>query len=252
MGHYVYHLKRVHPLDGRLTGTLQAEGYHSARAIRQIFLSQLVVGVVFQPAIVHPCHLVVVVQELGHLLGILAVLGHAQVQRLQTHVEQEGVLRSGYGAQVAHELCHELGGISHLAECLNVCQAVIRLVGRAEAGEAVYAQRRTVGNGGSFVGACLPIEVTAVHHTSSHLCSHAVHIFRGAVGHDVGSPLEGSAVDRRGKGVVDNQGNTVTVGNTCETLNIEDGAARVGDGLAKHGLGVGTEGCLYLLVGSLL
>ena len=79
MGHDVYHLQRVHETHGRVAVAFQSEGYHAARTVGQIFAAQLVVGVVGQSAIVHPCHPLIVVQELGHPLGIGAVLGHAQV-----------------------------------------------------------------------------------------------------------------------------------------------------------------------------
>ena len=72
------------------------------------------------------------------------------------------------------------------------------------------------------------------------------------MGHDVGTPFEGTAVDGCGKGVVDNEGHAVAVGNLGKTLNIEDGAAGVGDGLAEHGLRIRTEGSLYLLVAGFL
>ena len=238
VGHNINHLQRVHPLDGRLTVTLQTEGDNTAGAVGQVFLTEGIVGIVLQAAVVHPRHLRAVVQELSYTLGILAMLRHTQVQRLQAEVEQERVLRSGDGAEVAHQLCNEFRGIAHLAESLHVGQAMIALIGRAEARE--------------FLGMCQPIKITAVNDASAYLGSHAVHVFRGAVRHDVGTPLEGTAVDGCGKGIVDDEGHTVLVGNLGKALNVEDGTARIRNRLAKHGLRIGTEGSLYLLVAGFL
>ena len=135
VGDDVDHLERVHPLDGRLARTFKTKGNDATGAVGQVLLAEGIGRVVGQTAIVNPGHLLVIVQELGHLLGVLAVLRHAEVERLQAEVQEECVLRSGDGAEVAHELGHELGGEAHLAERLDVGEAVVGLVGRAEAGE---------------------------------------------------------------------------------------------------------------------
>ena len=113
---------------------------------------------------------------------------------------------------------------------------MVRLVGGAESGE--------------LLGMAKPVEVAAVDDDAAHLCGHTVHILCGGVGDDVGAPLEGTAVDGGGEGVVDNQGHAVLVGDACELLNVEHGAAGVGDGLAEERLCVWAEGCLNLLLGS--
>ena len=93
-----------------------------------------------------------------------------------------------------------------------------------------------------------PVEVAAVDDTSAHLCGHTIHILRGGVGDDVGSPFERTTVDGCGEGVVDDEGHTVTMGDFGELLDIEDGTARVRDSLAKQCLRIRTEGCLKLLL----
>ena len=118
--------------------------------------------VALEPGVVYPCHARVAVEELGHRLRVGAVLPHAQVQRLQPDVEQERVHRRRYGAEVAHELCHELGGIGHLSEGFGVDKSVVRLVGAAQPRVAV--------------GVGHPVEASAVYHTSAHLRGVAVHI----------------------------------------------------------------------------
>ena len=98
----------------------------------------------------------------------------------------------------------------------------------------------------------IPLEVAAIHDAAAHLRGMTVHVLRRGVRHDVGSPLKGAAVDGCGERVVDYQGHPVTVGDACELLDVEHFAARVRDGLAEQRLRVGTEGSVYLLLGSLL
>ena len=68
------------------------------------------------------------------------------------------------------------------------------------------------------------------------------------MGDDIASPLERTAVDRCGEGIIHDEWHTMLVSHLSETLDIEDIAARVGDSLAKEALGILLEACLYLLV----
>ena len=140
VGHDGNHAERVHELDGGLAVALESEGNDAARAVGQVLSGQCMVLVAGQSAIVYPGHALVLRQEFGHALGVLAVTGHAQVQRLQSEVQQECVLRGWNGAEVAHQLGNEFGGVGHLAELLGVGQSVVRLVGRGESGELVFAR----------------------------------------------------------------------------------------------------------------
>ena len=81
-------------------------------------------------------------------------------------------------------------------------------------------------------------------------CAVAVHILGGGVGDDVRAPLEGAAVDRGGEGVVHDQGHAVGVGGLGELLDVQHRQGGVGNGLAEHGLGVGPEGGVQLLLGA--
>ena len=182
----------------------------------------------------NPSHAVVVLQELSHLLRILAMLAHAQVQTLQTQVEDERVHWRWDGTQVAHQLSHELGGVTHLAEGLHVSQSVVALVRSAETRE--------------FLGIRHPVEVTAIHNHAAYLRCGAIHILSGRVGNDVGSPFKRTAVDRGGKGIVHDERHPVLMGDAGKLFNIEYGAARVADGFAKHHLGVRAESLLNLLL----
>ena len=182
----------------------------------------------------NPSHALVVLQELSHLLRILAMLAHAQVQTLKAQVEDERVHWCWDGTQVAHQLSHELGGITHLAEGLHVSQSVVTLVRSAEARE--------------FLGIRHPVEITAIHNYAAYLRCGAIHILGGRVGHDVGSPFKRTAVDRGGKGVVHDERHPVLMGDAGKLLDVEYGTARVADGFAKHHLGVRAESLLNLLL----
>ena len=51
--------------------------------------------------------------------------------------------------------------------------------------------------------------------------------------HNIRTPFERPTVDRCGKGVVDDEGYSVLMGNAGKLLNIQYGTSRVGDGLAE-------------------
>ena len=76
----------------------------------------------------------------------------------------------------------------------------------------------------------------------------AVHVLRGGVRHDVAAPFEGSAVDGRGEGVIDDEGHAVAVRHPGEALYVEHVAAGVRDGLAEEALRVGAEAGFDALV----
>ena len=83
------------------------------------------------------------------------MLAHAQVQTLKTQVQDERVHRCWNGTQVAHQLCHELGGVSHLSESLHVGESVVALIRCAETWE--------------FLGIRHPVEVAAIHYYAAYL-----------------------------------------------------------------------------------
>ena len=57
--------------------------------MRHILLGKVVILVALQSAIVNPSHTLIILQELSHLLRILAMLAHTQVQALQAQVQDE-------------------------------------------------------------------------------------------------------------------------------------------------------------------
>ena len=178
-----------------------------------------------------------VLQVLRHGLPVLAVAGHADMEALQAQIQDKGALGGEHGAKVPHELGGSLGDEGPLlAEALRVGDAVVAVVGGAEAGE--------------FFRVGHPVELSAVHDGAAQGGGVAVHVLGGGVGHDVRAPLDRTAEDRGGEGVVHDEGYAVAVGGLGELFDIQHREGRVGDGLAENGFGIGTEGGFQLLFGA--
>ena len=95
---------------------------------------------------------------------------------------------------------------------------------------------------------CHPVKLSAVYDCSAKCSPVSVHIFCGAVCHDVGAPFKRTTVDWCGESVVDDEGHTVFVSYACKLLNVEHGTSGVTYSLAKHHLCVRTESLLDLLL----
>ena len=183
----------------------------------------------------YPCHTRVGLQELSHFLSIGTMLLHAQMERLKSQVEDKRVHGGRDGAEVAHELSYELGDITHLAKFLGIGETMVAVVGSTQTWK--------------LIGMSEPVEISTIHDAASHLAGCSIHILGGAMGYDVGTPFEGTAVDRCGKGVVDDKWHSILMGNACKFLDIKYRTSRITDGLAEDYLGVGTESLLYLFFG---
>jgi len=97
------------------------------------------------------------------------------------------------------------------------------------------------GQAGEFVGMRIPVEIAAVHDSTAYACRMAVHIFGCRMRHDIGSPFERAAVDRRRECIVDDQRNTVAVGDTGKLLDVQHAHARIRQGFAEQCFCVWTE-----------
>ena len=216
---------------------LHAEGNHAAGTVGQVLLCPRVVFVSRKAAVGDPGDLFMTGQELGHSLSVLAVALHAHMQAFQAQAQQEGVLGALDGTEVPHQLGGCLGdeGAAE-AELLRIGYAVIAFIRRGETGELVRV--------------LFPVEFTAVHDGAAYTAAVAVHVLGGGVGHDIRAPFNGTAVDRGGEGVVDDQRDAVGMGGFRELLNVQDAQGRVGDGFAEEGLGVGAESGVQLFIGA--
>ena len=192
------------------------------------------VFVPLQAGVIDPGDLGVLLHEFRHRQSVGTVLGHPQVQGLQTHVEQVGVHGRGGGAEVPHELDRGLGDVGP-AQTKPFCisHTVVALIRGAQAGVAV----RVSG----------PVKAPAVHNGAPHAVGVPVHVFGGGVGDNVRPPLEGPAAHRGGKGIVHDERHPMGVGGAGKLLNVQNNEGGVGDGLPKHRLGVGLESGVQLL-----
>ena len=221
-------LQAVHETHRRFSSALQLEGNDAAGlSVSHVLLRQFVVLVARQSRIAYMRNLLMGIQIFRNFLGILAVTLHPKRQRLQTHVQQEAVVRRRNGSQVSHQLGSGFGDVRLLSELLCVHDAVIGFI---RLRQAVI-----------LVTVLLPIEVSAVHDGAAHLYRMAVHVFGSGVGHDIRTPFNRSAVHRCRECIVHNQRNAVVVCHLGEFLNVQNDQCRVGNGLRQNRLGVRTE-----------
>ena len=116
-------------LHARLVAALEAEGEYAAGALRADLLGERVIGVLGQARVVHPFDLLVLLEVLGDGHRVLAVLGHAQGQRLDAGEDQERVEGRHRGSQIA-QAHHAAGdGEGEIAEGLGQPHAVVAGVG---------------------------------------------------------------------------------------------------------------------------
>ena len=191
-------------------------------------LRQLVVRAGWQARILHPGNGRILLQPFGHRQRVAAVLLHAEFQRLDALNEQEGIERADAGAEIAQALHAHLDDVGQVAEHFAEHHAVIARAG--------------LGDGGVFIGMSVhgnlplstmmpPMEVpwpprnlVAEWTTISAPCS-------------IGRQRYGEAmvlsIDQRHAGFVRDGGHL---------FDIQHVHARVGDGLAVDGAGLGRDG----------
>ena len=95
---------------------------------------------------------------------------------------------------------------------------------------------------GELVGVLGPIKVAAVDDGTAQSGTVTVDVLTGGMSDDVCTPLNGTAVNGSCKGVVDDQGNTVSVCDLGELFDIQNTECGICNGLAENALGIGTEG----------
>ena len=66
-----------------------------------------------------------------------------------------------------------------------------------------------------LLGMRFPIEIAAVHDTTTHARGMAIHIFSRGVRNDIRSPFERTAIDRRGERIIDDQGYAMIMGDAA-------------------------------------
>ena len=96
-------------------------------------------------------------------------------------------------------------------------------------------------NGGVF-SAGLPVEFPAVHNDTSQSGAMTADKFGSGVDHDVRPELNGPDQEGGAKGVVNDQGQAMGMGNLRDDFNVGDIAVGVTRNFQVDGLGIGTDG----------
>ena len=169
-----------------------------------------------------------VFQILRRLPRVIAVPFHTKMQRLQTDIQKERILRSLDRTQVAHQLCGSLRDIGSFPELLRIDNSVISLIRRRKPR--------------ILIGMRLPVKITAVHDGAAHAGRMSIHILCRGMGHDIRTPLKRPAVHRRRKGIVHNKRNAMCMRRLREFLKIQHYQRRIGNTLAEYSLRIRAEG----------
>ena len=98
----------------------------------------------------------------------------------------------------------------------------------------------------------LPVEIAAVHQAAADGGAVAVDVLGRGMRDNVRAPFEGTAMDRRRKGIVDHQRHAVRMGDLRESLDIQHFHTRIGKGLAEKKLRFRTEAGIHLFIRGLV
>ena len=125
IGEMAEKLDVAHEPHAILIAALEPEGEHGAGTKRAIALGEGVIGVAWQPRIVHPPHLGMTRQPLRHGQRVVAVALHAERQGLDAGQDQKGVEGRDGGPEIAQGEGATRNGETKIAEGLGEGDAVI-------------------------------------------------------------------------------------------------------------------------------
>ena len=163
---------------------------------------------------------------------------HAEVKRFQADVQEERILRSLNGTEVAHELGGSLRDVGALAKSLRVSEAVVARIRFGEALELVVMG--------------FPVEVAAIDNAAADASGMAIHVLGGRVRYDIHAEFERAADNRGRERVVHNHRDAMLVSKVSKTLEVKHLAGRVRDGFAEEALGVRAESLLDFFIARVL
>ncbi len=231
-------LQGIHKASHKCLVTVQGKSHHAAGTSRKILELLLVLGIAFQLGEAYPLDIGAVLQKAGDLHCAEVVALHSHCESLEAKADIEGVLGTLNCAKIPHQLTCSLGDVCEFAEFLGINYSVISRVGSAQSGEFVCV-------GG-------PVKIAAVHDCTSYRNSLTVNILCSGMSDNVHSPLERTAIDGCREGIVHNDRDTVVVCNAHKFLQIHHPHSGIGEGLSEKQLGIGSEGRIDLLFGSIL
>ena len=221
----------VDEFEGFCLASLNLEGKDGAASVGEIPLIQGVVGMAGQGRMVHLGHLGVLGEEVHHLEGILYVALYAQGQRFQPLQEDEAAHRGKGGADVPQEGGTGPYNVGGEAAGIGKDYPVITGFGLGELRE---------------LAGSLPVKLSAVHDDAANSGAVAAYELGGRMHYYIGPVLDGTEEERRGKRIVDDQGNLVGVGYGRDGIHVNDVSVGIAEGLDEQGLGLRTDGLLKI------
>ncbi|MPL71114.1 hypothetical protein SDC9_16885 [bioreactor metagenome] len=216
-------LQIVDELDAGVIAALHRHGEERAGALRADLRDPVVPGRGRQAGPGDIVDARILLEPLGHGLGVRHVLFHAQAERLDPHQRVMRRLRVHRHAEVAQPDRDRVEGIGHRPERLVERQPVIGRLGGAERGELVRGR---------------PVELAGIDDRAAHHRAVAGEVFRRRMHHQRRAMLDRAAQIGRGEGVVDDQRQAEPVGHLRHRIEIGDIAAGVRDRLAEDRTGV--------------
>ncbi|KAB8760612.1 hypothetical protein FH972_026604 [Carpinus fangiana] len=218
-------LEAVDDLRAGGLAALDAKGEHAAEAAGEVLLGQGVRGVRLEAGVRDPRDVLVLLEPLGQGDGVAGVALAAQAERLGAEQQLLGGEGVQGGAQVAQDLDAHADGKGDRAKGVPELEAVVALAGLDKLGEALA------------VGA--PVELAAVDDDAADGGAVAANPLGGRVDDNVGAVVDGAhKVAAGAKGVVDDDGHAVLVGDGGNLLKVGHVVARVADALEVDGLGL--------------
>ncbi len=213
----------VDELFARFHSALDAEAENRTFAVGQVLGRVGLVGVVGQSGVVHPFHGVVRFQELGNLESVFAVAWHPQVERFDSHQEQECGERAHRGPGVAEPVGADVDVVGDVAHSTQVLFENGTMIGRRRGAELR-----------PFLRLIRPLEVTAVDDRTADVHTVAAQELRRAVDHDVDTVVDRTQQHWGHHGIVaEDRQRTVwrRVGGVGDGFEIRHIVARVSDAL---------------------
>ena len=201
---------------------LEVEREHGRRALREVFLRELVVAMLRQFRVVNGADESVRAQKLHHLARVGNVPLHAHWQRLDALQNLPGTHRRHAGTEVAQPFAtaaqQKSGGGRFLGEH-HVVKAVIRRGQRREVRAALVGE---------------PVEAPAIHQQATD--HHAVPLqeLGGGVKHDVGTMLEWPDQIRCGQRRIEHQWHAHLMRDGSDSLDVDQQIAGIAQRFAKE------------------
>ena len=225
------HLQMIDELPGGLLATLNLKGKDRGTAVGEILLVELMVGVLRQARVVHLGNMAVAGKELNDLLGVLDMAVDAQRQGLGALEQNPGVERADASALVTQQDGADRGREGGRAASLGKRDAMVGGVGLGDL---------------RILAARLPVKVAAIDNHTAQRGTVAADELGCGVDDDVGTMLQRTEQIRGTEGVVDDNRQTVLLGDLGDGVDVGDVGVGVAERLEIDDRGAVLDGALDL------